>query len=236
MLNKFALTFALVQQASATNVVQWTVAADKQGHSCVAVCNGLSMTCLPGQWPGTIQDLLRDSISSKLECSEMKVATAEQDGAPYVDQDNVCHYTMPYEGLDKTPSCKASVTGSRYRMCPCTKQGVKWSLALAGQSCTDFCRTRGGACGDQEDIWPADADSLNSVATWADVVCPTSGPYKPAAGTSAAAPLMEEADPRLPNSKAQCYFKGTQTPFCAAVPKKAERRFCACWGVESFGI
>merc|ERR1711957_725447 len=155
-------------------------------------------------------------------------------GAPYVDVDNVCYYNKQYEGEEKTPSCRASVTGSNYRICPCTKQGVKWSTANAGQSCTDFCRTRGGACGDQEDIWPTDENSLNSVATWSDVVCPMEAPYKPKPGVEAAAPLMEDADPRVANSEPQCYFKGPKTPFCAAVPKKAERRFCPCWGVETY--
>merc|ERR1711920_193528 len=121
-------------------------------------------------------------------------------------------------------SCSASDTSTK-RFCACAKVGVQWFVADKGQSCTDTCHARGGICGDEDQVWPTSADTLESIASYAGITCQSKQ-----SGSESFSPSISDDGTCYwgndPSSADQAVAK--KKPFCAATDwtNSQQKRIC----------
>lgn len=215
-----ALVSLVVASAAVHAHADWTWALAQPGVSCTAHCNMNNQACIPGDWPTDAFKILKIAVAvGQTTCTNVKQEFLEYAPAFHPGTDTNCTYN-PGVGAQAS-SCGASYPGVQ-RFCPCSALGVRWFLANIGQSCRDYCRTRGGVCGDETTVWPMSSGALNNVAANVEHKCTSTE-----AGTTG-------VDPSI-GSDGVCHVGSLQSPpFCDAADWKNsnKQRLCPCWDVR----
>lgn len=220
------LATALVSAQAAVQPPKWVTG--EAGKNCEEVCQAEDLHCIGGYWPANARTLLSiTALASKEGASECVAVTKAKQSkfpeSPFIqDATKTCYYQSEINiiGCQSQPPNDPSAPVRRF--CPCSQQAPQFILADIGKSCTDFCRSRGGACGSDPGLWPTDEAAVKAKLQPLGMTC------------SGGTPISTVPFHAPSISGDNCYWPANTADTSCDASQSDYRRLCPCLGASLY--